>query len=300
MPAPASAPLPQQIQFNRDIRPILSENCFTCHGPDKTHRTTVFHFDVEESAKQDLGNSHCAIFPGDLEKSAMVERITAADEKRRIPPIATGRKLSERQIALLKEWIKQGAPWEKHWSFQAPKRPDPPKVANAAWVRNPIDNFILHRLEQEGMKPSPEADRATLLRRVSLDLTGKGPTLGETDAFVADKSANAYEKVVDRLLQSPHYGERMALPWLDAARLRVRCSDCRAEAPSGRTRCSPCRSRNTTDPTAQSRIARPDGSAEESRCWAGSGRAGCRVRRSFRHRPQRRSRSPTAWPIRPA
>ena len=216
--APFNPPLPQTVQFNRDIRPILSENCFTCHGPDKSHRTTVFHFDVEESAKQALGPDHFAIFPGDLTKSAMIQRVSEQDERRRMPPVSTGHKLSERQIALLKEWIMQGAKWEKQWAFIPPMRPDLPKVANASWVRNPIDRFVLSRLEQVGLKPSPEADRATLLRRVTLDLIGKGPTPAELDAFLADKSPNAYEKVVDRLLQSPHYGERMALPWLDAAR----------------------------------------------------------------------------------
>ena len=214
----AQEAIPQTIQFNRDIRPILSENCFTCHGPDKSHRTTVFHFDIEESAKQDLGKGHYAIFPGDLEKSALIQRITAPDERRRMPPAATGKKLSEHQIALLSAWIKQGAPWEKHWSFEPPKRPEVPKVADSARVRNPIDNFIVHRLEQEGLKLSPEADRATLLRRLTLDLTGKGPTTAEMDRFLADKSPDAYEKLADRLMQSPHYGERMALPWLDAAR----------------------------------------------------------------------------------
>jgi hypothetical protein len=213
-----SAPLPQSIQFNRDIRPILSENCFTCHGPDQTHRTTKFHFDVEESAKQDLGGGRFAIVPGDSTRSLLVQRVTAQDARRRMPPVSSGKVLSDRQIALLKAWIDQGAKWEKHWSFVPPVRPAVPAVTDAARVRNPIDNFVWRRLEQEGVKPSPDADRATLLRRVTLDLTGKGPTPAELDAFVADKSPNAYERAVDRLLQSPHYGERMALPWLDAAR----------------------------------------------------------------------------------
>ena len=217
---PRSAPgeIPQVIKFNRDIRPILSENCFTCHGPDQSHRVTPFRFDVEESAKQELTGGRHAIAPGSPESSLMVQRISEPDVKRRMPPESTGKKLSEKQIALLTEWIKQGARWEKHWSFEPPQRPEVPTVVNTAAVRNPIDNFILARLEQEGLKPAPEADRATLLRRVTLDLTGKGPTLAELDAFLADKSPNAYEKVVDRLLQSPHYGERMAVPWLDASR----------------------------------------------------------------------------------
>jgi hypothetical protein len=214
----SSGPLPQNIQFNRDIRPILSDRCFACHGPDEKRRTTAFHFDMEESAKQDLGQGRFAIVPGDPAKSALIQRITAPDERRRMPPASTGPRLSERETALLKEWIQQGAKWEKHWSFVPPKRPDVPAVADSSWIRNPIDNFVLHRLEQEGLKPSPEADRATLLRRVTLDLTGKGPTLAELDEFLTDRSPNAYEKAVDRLLQSPHYGERMAVPWLDAAR----------------------------------------------------------------------------------
>ncbi len=153
----ADAPLPETIQFNRDIRPILSNNCFTCHGPDKSHRVTLFHFDVEESAKQDLGHGHFAIAPGDLEKSALIQRVTAPDPAHRMPPASTGHKLTERQIALLQEWIVQGAKWEKHWAFIPPKRPEAPPVVDASWVRNPIDNFVLRRLEQEGMKPSPEA-----------------------------------------------------------------------------------------------------------------------------------------------
>jgi hypothetical protein len=133
----ASAPLPQVIQFNRDIRPILSDKCFTCHGPDKSHRTTVFHFDVEETVKQDLGNGHFVIVPGDLDKSAIVQRITAPDTRRRMPPASTGRTLSEREIAMLKKWIEQGAKWEKHWSFVPPQRPAVPSVANSfqRWTR---------------------------------------------------------------------------------------------------------------------------------------------------------------------
>ena len=213
----AAPTLPGTIQFNRDIRPILSNNCFACHGPDKAHRTTTFHFDVEESAKQDLGGGRAAIVPGDPAHSLLVQRITAQEPRRRMPPAPTGRALSERETALLTEWIRQGAKWEKHWSFEPPKRPDVP-LTTSDWARNPIDRFVQQRLTEEGLQPSAEASRETLLRRVTLDLTGKGPTLPEIDAFLRDKSADAYERVVDRLLRSPHFGERMALPWLDAAR----------------------------------------------------------------------------------
>jgi Protein of unknown function (DUF1553)/Protein of unknown function (DUF1549)/Concanavalin A-like lectin/glucanases superfamily/Planctomycete cytochrome C len=218
VPSSSTAALPATIQFNRDIRPILSDKCFTCHGPDKGKRVTQFHFDVEEAAKQPLPGGRFAVLAGDTEKSALIQRITATDDRRRMPPVSTGKALTGREIALLTAWIQQGAKWEKPWAFESPLRPNVPQVADRAWPRNAIDSFVLARLEQQGIKPSPEADRATLLRRVTLDLIGKGPTLEEIDAFVADKSPNAYEKVVDRLLRSPHYGERMAMPWLDASR----------------------------------------------------------------------------------
>ena len=217
-PPSSSVDLPVTIQFNRDIRPILSDKCFTCHGPDKAKRVTQFHFDVEEAAKQELPGGRYAVLAGDPASSAMIQRITAAEERRRMPPASTGKALTEREVALLTAWIQQGARWEKPWSFQSPVRPIVPQVADRTWPANPIDSFVLERHEREGVKPSREADRETLLRRVTLDLTGKGPTIAEIDGFVADVSPNAYEKVVDRLLRSPHYGERMAVPWLDASR----------------------------------------------------------------------------------
>src|SRR6185503_802150 len=174
-------------------------------------------FDVEDGAKHALTGGRFAIVPGDPGNSQMIKRITAADTAARMP--RNQEPLTERQIALLTRWIEQGAKWQKHWSFIPPKRPDMPKgLKDAKWVRNAIDAFVLERLEREGLKPSAEADRATLLRRVSLDLTGLPPAPAELDAFLADKSPGAYEKVVDRLLASPRYGERMAIRWLDAAR----------------------------------------------------------------------------------
>ena len=217
--------LPATIEFNRDIRPILSDKCFLCHGP--ASQMATLRFDTEDGAKHALRSGRFAIVPGDPANSQMIQRITATNPAVRMPRgqggTAAGEPLTEREIALLTRWIEQGATWQKHWSFIPPKRPELPKglpngLNGATGVRNPIDAFVLERLEREGLKPSPEADRPVLLRRVSLDLTGLPPTPAEVDAFLADKSANAYEKVVDHLLQSAQYGERMAFPWLDAAR----------------------------------------------------------------------------------
>ena len=170
----ASAPesLPATIEFNRDIRPILSDKCFQCHGP--ALQSATLRFDVEDGAKHALTGGRFAIVPGDPGNSQMIKRITAADTAARMP--RNQEPLTERQIALLTRWIEQGAKWQKHWSFIPPKRPDMPKgLKDAKWVRNAIDAFVLERLEREGLKPSAEADRATLLRRVSLDLTGLPP-----------------------------------------------------------------------------------------------------------------------------
>jgi hypothetical protein len=206
------------IDFNRDIRPILSDACFQCHGPDKSKRKAAVHFDTEEGARADLGG-YFAIVPGKPEQSEMIKRIASTNPAKRMPPAASGRSaLSPEHIERLRRWIAEGAKWQKHWAFLAPKRPLLPAVKDKAWVRNPIDAFVLARLEQEGLTPAPEADRATLLRRVSLDLTGLPPTLAELDVFLNDPAPNAYEKVVERLLHSPRYGERMAQRWLDAAR----------------------------------------------------------------------------------
>ncbi|MEX2263824.1 MAG: DUF1553 domain-containing protein [Bryobacteraceae bacterium] len=200
------------VEFNRDIRPILSDKCFTCHGPDPANRKTTLRFDMEAGARR-------AIVPGDPLKSEIVRRITAEDKAVRMPPAYAGHdRLSEREIDLIRNWIEQGAKWEKHWSFLPPKRSASPEVRDSGWARNPIDRFILSRLEREGLKPSPEADKTTLIRRVTLDLTGLPPTPREVDAFLDDGSGNAYEKVIDRLLASPRYAERMAIRWLEAAR----------------------------------------------------------------------------------
>jgi hypothetical protein len=207
----------QAIEFNRDIRPILSDTCFHCHGPDQAKRKAGLRLDTEAGALADL-KGHRALVPGQPEQSELYLRITAQEETQRMPPSRSGRKLTADQIDLLRRWIEQGARWQPHWSFLPPRCPDLPAVKQAAWVRNPIDAFILARLEREGLAPAPEADRTSLIRRVTLDLTGLPPTPAEVDAFRADPSPDAYERVVDRLLASPRYGERMARPWLDGAR----------------------------------------------------------------------------------
>src|SRR5215471_15319019 len=207
----------QSIDFNRDIRPILSDNCFACHGPDEKQRKAGLHLDTKEGAFSKTN----VIVPGNSAASRLIRRITAPDPEMRMPPPDSGHSLTDGQKALIVRWIDQGAKWETHWAYVAPVRPEPPAVAAAGWPRNPIDRFVLARLEAEGLKPSPEADRATLLRRVTLDLTGLPPTPEEVDAFLREADARpqaAYEEVVDRLLASPHYGERMVWEWLDAAR----------------------------------------------------------------------------------
>ena len=212
-----NAPAADTVEFNRDIRPILSDRCYSCHGPDQAKRTSKLRFDSEAAAKADLAG-HFAIVAGDPSKSEMIRRITA-DEKSRMPPAWSGAaKLSAREIDLLTQWVAQGARWQDHWSYLSPKRPASPKVIDASWPKNAIDAFVLARLEKGQLKPSPEADRRTIIRRVSLDITGLPPTPAEVEAFVSDTTSNAYEKVIDRLLSSPRYGERMAIRWLDAAR----------------------------------------------------------------------------------
>jgi hypothetical protein len=205
------------VSFNRDVRPILADNCFACHGPDQARRKANLRLDTEEGTFAERKGSR-AVVPGSLDKSELYRRITAEDENERMPPPTSGKRLNPGQIDLLRRWIEQGAKWEKHWAFLPPQRPEVPAVKDEKWVRNPIDAFVLARLEREGLGPSPEAEKATLIRRVSLDLTGLPPTPAEVDVFLADTSPDAYEKVVDRLLRSPRYGERMAYRWMEAAR----------------------------------------------------------------------------------
>ena len=207
------------VEFNRDIRPIFSDTCFTCHGPDPANRKTKLRFDNEEGAKIDLGKGRHAIVPGDPAKSELYKRITSENQALRMPPAYAGHlKLKDRDIDLIRRWIQQGAVWQRHWSLLEPKKPELPRVGDSGWTRNPIDYFILERLEREGLHPAPEADKPTLIRRVSLDVTGLPPTPAEVAEFAQDSSDKAYEKVVDRLLASPRYAERMAYRWMEAAR----------------------------------------------------------------------------------
>ena len=206
------------IDFNRDIRPILSDKCWACHGPDAPAKKMRLRLDSESAALIDLGSGSKAIIPNHPEKSEIIRRINSTDQYEQMPPPTSGRKLTDREKELLAEWIRQGAKWQQHWAFVPPVKPQLPTVKNQAWARNGIDNFILTRLEKEGLQPSPEADRATLLRRLTFDLTGLPPTIKEIEFFKNDASDNAYEKAVDRLLASPRFGERMAYRWLDAAR----------------------------------------------------------------------------------
>ncbi len=213
----AGAQSTRPIDFNRDVRPILSDACFHCHGPDKAKRKAALHFDTEEGAMADLGG-YRAVVPGKPNDSELFKRITTSDKTKRMPPPSSALTLSAAQIDTLRRWIAEGAKWQKHWAFIPPARPALPEVKDKAWARNPIDRFVLAEIERAGLRPSPEADRATLIRRASLDLTGLPPSPEDVDAFVSDKAPDAYEKVVDRLLRSPRYGERMAQRWLDGAR----------------------------------------------------------------------------------
>jgi hypothetical protein len=212
--APASA---QTIDFQREIRPVLSENCFQCHGPDSGTRMAGLRLDRKESAFEIRKNGPILV-PGKPDASLLYQRITAPTAARRMPPEASHKSLTPVQIAKLKLWIEQGAPWKEHWAYRAPVKPAPPAVRNALWARNPIDRFILAKLEASNLAPAPAADRRTLIRRVALDLTGLPPTPAELDQYLKDTSPEAYEKMVDRYLASPHYGEERARYWLDAAR----------------------------------------------------------------------------------
>jgi hypothetical protein len=214
----AMAAADEGMRYNRDIRPILSENCFNCHGPDAGHRKSDLRLDLREEALKPAKSGDLAIVPGDLGKSALWQRINSTDDDETMPPPKAHKTLTAPQKEKLRRWIAQGAKYEPHWSFVRLAPVDPPAVRNEGWVRNEIDRFILARLESEKLAPSPEASKEALIRRVSLDLIGLPPTPEEVAAFVADHSEQAYAKVVDRLLASPHYGERMAIDWLDAAR----------------------------------------------------------------------------------
>ncbi|MDR3637392.1 MAG: PSD1 and planctomycete cytochrome C domain-containing protein [Isosphaeraceae bacterium] len=205
----------EPVDFSRDVLPILSDKCFLCHGPDAKTRKADLRLDLKDEA---LRAKDAVIAPGRSAESEVFLRVTTNEPDEQMPPPKSGRTLTGGQVETLKRWIDGGAKWGKHWAFERPERPGLPPVRDKRWSANPIDRFVLARLQSEGLNPSPEADRTTLIRRLTLDLTGLPPTLSDIDAFVADKAPDAYDRLVDRLLASPHYGERMVWEWLDAAR----------------------------------------------------------------------------------
>jgi mono/diheme cytochrome c family protein len=208
-----SAAAGEKVLFNRDIRPILAENCFACHGPDRASREASLRLDQRESAVK-AG----AIAPGNIDDSELLNRVFSEDSADRMPPPKSHKNLTDSQKALLRRWIVAGAEYQPQWALIAPVRPQPPAVADPAWARNPIDAFVYAAIQKRGLQPAPEADRRTLARRVSLDLTGLPPAPEDVETFVNDPSPSAYENLVDRLLASEHWGEHRARYWLDAAR----------------------------------------------------------------------------------
>ena len=216
--ARAAAARPGGVDFGREIRPILSDNCFACHGPDEQQRKAGLRLDLRSGALATLKNGRQAVVPGDPARSTLLARVTTEDPDDVMPPPKTGKKLTSVQIRKLRDWIAAGAEWPEHWAFVPPQRPEPPAVKHPHWPRNDVDRFILHRLEAEGLSPAPEAEKTSLIRRAALDLTGLPPTVEEVECFLADNRPDAYEQLVDRLLRSPRYGEHQARLWLDAVR----------------------------------------------------------------------------------
>jgi hypothetical protein len=216
--AAAVAAEKSRVDFGRDIRPLLSDTCYTCHGPDGESREADLQLDKKEIVFGTLPSDNVAIVPGHADQSELYRRISTDDIDQRMPPEDHDKQLTADEIGRIKQWIDDGAQWDEHWAFVAPLRPPLPPVEDEAACRGAIDRFLLARLEQENLKPSPEADKTTLIRRVTLDLTGLPPTPQEVDQFVADPSSDAYARLVERLFQSPRYGEQMAHYWLDAAR----------------------------------------------------------------------------------
>jgi hypothetical protein len=207
-----------EVDFNLEIRTILSNKCFQCHGPDENERQVGLRLDQRIGAITKLESGSVAIVPGKVQESTLIARILSDDPDERMPPASTGKHLTKREIELLKKWIEQGAKYAKHWSYEKPKRWTPPTVENSAWIMNDIDRFILDRLQKEKLNPGKTADRYTLIRRVSLDLTGLPPTLADVKQFIDDKEPKAYERLVDRLMAKSTFGEHWARKWLDLAR----------------------------------------------------------------------------------
>jgi mono/diheme cytochrome c family protein len=212
------APRTAEVDYTRDVLPILAENCFKCHGPDDAARKGKLRLDSKAGALAGGKSGDAAIVAGKPDESELYLRVTETTESRRMPPASSQKTLTEAQIGTLKRWIEQGGEYARHWSFEKPRRPSLPSVEKAWWPRNEVDFFTLAAMEERGLEPAPEADRATLVRRLFLDLTGLPPPLSEVDRFLADAAPDAWERLVDRVLASPHYGEKMAQLWLDLAR----------------------------------------------------------------------------------
>ena len=211
--AAAAAAAAPPVDFNRDVRPILFDNCVACHGPDEAKRKADLRLDTRDGAIE--GG---AVVPHKPAEGTFLERITATDPDEVMPPRKTGKTLTPTEVATLRAWVAQGAPYAVHWAYTKPVRPPLSAVRNTTWPRNPIDRFVLARLDSEGLTPSPEADRLTLARRVALDLTGLPPTAAEVEAFATDPAPDAYDRFVDRQLAKPAFGEHWARGWLDLAR----------------------------------------------------------------------------------
>ena len=216
-PVAAQSTSAPAVDFQRQVRPILADNCFQCHGPDESTRQVRLRLDTEDGAFAERPNGQ-PIVKGDAGASLVHQRITHADPRLRMPPADTNKALSDEQIDILRRWIDEGASWDQHWAFEPIVRPQAPALVDAEWTRNPLDRFVLARLDAEGLTPAPEADRRTLARRAAFDLTGLPPDAGVLDAFLNDPSEDAYEKFVDRLLEAEQWGEHRARYWLDAAR----------------------------------------------------------------------------------
>ncbi|MFO0910148.1 MAG: DUF1549 domain-containing protein [Isosphaeraceae bacterium] len=209
---PAAEPAPD---FRRDVLPILADHCFACHGPDATTRKANLRLDQREGA---LRSKDPVILPGHAADSVLLERLLSKDPEDQMPPPGKGKPVNPAQVQIIQRWIDAGAPWSEHWAFTPIRPVAPPSVHDKAWIRNPIDQFVLSRLEADGLKGAPEADRTTLARRLALDLIGLPPKPSDVDRFVHDSRPDALERLVNQLLASPHYGERMAIDWLDMAR----------------------------------------------------------------------------------
>ncbi len=214
---PGRQPVQTELNYNLDIRPILADNCYACHGPDEKARQAELRLDTKAGAFSEP-SGYPIIVPGEPDESELYRRILSEDDNYRMPPADFNKMLTPEQVAALTQWIREGATWEEHWAFTTPTRPTPPTVKNADWVRNPIDAFILSRLEAKGLTPAQEADKRTLIRRLSFDLTGLPPTREEVHQFLADDSPDAYEKLIAAFMAKPEYGEHIARFWLDAAR----------------------------------------------------------------------------------